>query len=295
MNWQNIAQMLAEFGERPMVVFDASLDARYVSRRFLQLLGRQGVTVPLPWHALLGTSPDDARTRSCLERALEGTATRCDIIARREDGRNVGLLLACAPSPEAGRAVVTSVLAASPTVFPDSPVLEGPIDYEIALGQGRFGSLVSLSGPNLPSADSAVGQKCFRVLFGRDGPCDGCPALALGASAPSAVSVLSPAPEGPFYVLSAERQSTERVRLRAVSVSESTLSALVQAKIVRLARRAQLSPRERDVLELLVLGRSFKEIGDILGIRERTVKFHQSNLLEKLGADGRSDLVRLIL
>lgn len=48
-----------------------------------------------------------------------------------------------------------------------------------------------------------------------------------------------------------------------------------------------LSERERQVLELLVAGRTNKEIGMELGIEERTVKAHISKLMHKAGVDNR--------
>lgn len=48
-----------------------------------------------------------------------------------------------------------------------------------------------------------------------------------------------------------------------------------------------LSDRERQVLELLVAGRTNKEIGSELGIEERTVKLHISRLMQKIGVDNR--------
>ena len=48
-----------------------------------------------------------------------------------------------------------------------------------------------------------------------------------------------------------------------------------------------LSERERQVLELLVAGRTNKEIGSELGIEERTVKLHVSRLMQKAGVDNR--------
>lgn len=59
--------------------------------------------------------------------------------------------------------------------------------------------------------------------------------------------------------------------------------------------QARLTEREREVLELLLLGRSHEDIATVLGISERTSKFHQSNLLVKLGAESRLDLMRLFL
>jgi DNA-binding NarL/FixJ family response regulator len=49
----------------------------------------------------------------------------------------------------------------------------------------------------------------------------------------------------------------------------------------------KISDREREVLKLLVAGRSNKEIGDALGIEERTVKAHVSQLMRKVGVQNR--------
>lgn len=54
-----------------------------------------------------------------------------------------------------------------------------------------------------------------------------------------------------------------------------------------------ISVRERDVLRLLVDGRTNQEIGATLGISVNTVKFHVSNLLRKIGARNRSELAAL--
>jgi len=58
---------------------------------------------------------------------------------------------------------------------------------------------------------------------------------------------------------------------------------------------ARLTDREREVLDLLLLGRTHEDIATALGISERTARFHQANLLEKLGAESRLDLMRLFL
>ncbi|NTV11855.1 MAG: response regulator transcription factor [Zoogloea sp.] len=58
---------------------------------------------------------------------------------------------------------------------------------------------------------------------------------------------------------------------------------------------ATLSPREREVLELLIAGLSSKEIGDELGISKKTVEVHRCHIREKLGAGSVAELVRLVL
>jgi two-component system response regulator FixJ len=56
-----------------------------------------------------------------------------------------------------------------------------------------------------------------------------------------------------------------------------------------------LTPREREVLEQLVIGRSNKLIGRALGISPRTVEIHRARLMEKMQADSLPQLVRMAL
>ncbi len=53
-------------------------------------------------------------------------------------------------------------------------------------------------------------------------------------------------------------------------------------------RRAQFSPKEQLVLELLVAGQANKSIARSLDISENTVKFHLKQIFQKLGVDSRS-------
>ena len=52
-----------------------------------------------------------------------------------------------------------------------------------------------------------------------------------------------------------------------------------------------LTPREREVLELLAQGLSNRQIGERLGISEHTAKFHVASLCGKLGAGSRTEAV----
>ncbi|MTV40571.1 response regulator transcription factor [Duganella radicis] len=55
----------------------------------------------------------------------------------------------------------------------------------------------------------------------------------------------------------------------------------------------ELTPREREVMELVVLGRHNRDIGPALGISVRTVEVHKARLMSKLGVDNVADLVRI--
>ncbi|WP_312439844.1 response regulator [Janthinobacterium sp.] len=54
-----------------------------------------------------------------------------------------------------------------------------------------------------------------------------------------------------------------------------------------------LTPREREVMQLVVTGRHNRDIGPALGISVRTVEVHKARLMDKLGVDNVADLVRI--
>lgn len=54
-----------------------------------------------------------------------------------------------------------------------------------------------------------------------------------------------------------------------------------------------LSPREREVLRMVVTGRLNKQIAAELGISELTVKTHRGHIMEKMHAESLADLVRI--
>lgn len=56
-----------------------------------------------------------------------------------------------------------------------------------------------------------------------------------------------------------------------------------------------LTPREREVMELVVAGRHNRDIAAALGISARTVEVHKARVMQKLRVDSIPDLVRLSL
>ena len=54
-----------------------------------------------------------------------------------------------------------------------------------------------------------------------------------------------------------------------------------------------LTPRERQVFDLVVLGRMNKQIARELGAKERTIKAHRSRVMEKMEVNSVAELVSL--
>jgi FixJ family two-component response regulator len=58
-------------------------------------------------------------------------------------------------------------------------------------------------------------------------------------------------------------------------------------------RYEELTPREREVMALVVAGRLNKQIAGELANTERTVKFHRAHIMQKMRAESLADLVRM--
>ena len=61
------------------------------------------------------------------------------------------------------------------------------------------------------------------------------------------------------------------------------------------ARVADLTPREQEVFKRVASGQANKVIAIELGISERTVEIHRSNVMQKTGSRSLADLVRLLI
>ena len=56
-----------------------------------------------------------------------------------------------------------------------------------------------------------------------------------------------------------------------------------------------LTPREKEVFDVLALGKSHREIGELLKISPRTVEVHKGRVLEKLGIKTLADILRIAI
>jgi two-component system, chemotaxis family, CheB/CheR fusion protein len=81
---------------------------------------------------------------------------------------------------------------------------------------------------------------------------------------------------------------------RALEINRGSADTVVKRREMA-ARVADLTPRERQVMDLVVSGRSSKKIAQILNISQRTVENHRAAIMRRVGAASLSDLIRIVM
>jgi DNA-binding CsgD family transcriptional regulator len=164
-------------------------------------------------------------------------------------------------------------------------------DYTVVAQDGPdspFGRLLALGAMGAQVDAARLRGRCFEVLRRRTEPCPGCP-LA-GAAQPDEAEG-----EGaPVTVTTAVRAGAQ-ARLQVRRVPVETLGVLVRRRMERLAAAHALSEREREVLLSLVLGQSIEAFAGATGIAKRTLVFHKTNLLRKLGITSQREFMARLL
>ncbi len=91
-----------------------------------------------------------------------------------------------------------------------------------------------------------------------------------------------------------EKPFDDRVLLSAISAALDAADAPGAADSTAAAARvAALSPREREVLDLLVAGKPNKAIARDLGLSPRTVEIHRARLMARLEVGSLAEAVRI--
>ena len=144
-----------------------------------------------------------------------------------------------------------------------------------------------MPGIDGPAATSAIRERCpnTRVIALTSFPEEDLVPRALQAGATS-------------YLLKNVGADDLASAIRAAKAGRATLApeaaqALIQQSTRPPAPGSDLSPREREVLRLMVEGLNNPEIADRLIVGRSTVKFHVSSILGKLGVQSRTEAVAL--
>ena len=84
-------------------------------------------------------------------------------------------------------------------------------------------------------------------------------------------------------------------RVRAAIDRDRQARAVTTERAVVLERLAHLTPREREVMELLIAGQTSKEIAATMHVSVRTVEGHRREVLSKMHVSSATQLVRTVL
>lgn len=169
----------------------------------------------------------------------------------------------------------------APLVFESADAFLGSVEVKQLACVVSDIRMPGMTGIELVRKLKELGTACPVILITGHGDV----ALAVEAMKAGAVDFI----EKPFddvALLGAIKASLET---RAVTDQGGTAKAEADARL------ADLSPRERDVLQGLVAGKINKVIAHELSISPRTVEVYRANLMAKTGARSMSELMRIAL
>jgi DNA-binding CsgD family transcriptional regulator len=287
MDWSAVASLIAERAGLSVVLLGDTFQLLFVSPAAERALG-WSTNDEAPTSIERYLAPGAARgARLALDRAMTGALRRLEVRVITPQGNCVASFDVGVVGRADGQGMLLTLEHLAPLSLEQT---QCDYDYEVSgVTSGEY-RLLNVWQPGFQGRGET--GKCFEVLHGRREPCEKCP-LSRSETRRPAVSI---SPEAPHeYVLTTASDLEEaRARVSVRHVSAASLSAVMHARLDELAERAHLSRRERSVFTQLMEGRAVDEIAIELSISPRTVKFHQANVLQKLGADSRTDLIRLV-
>jgi DNA-binding NarL/FixJ family response regulator len=122
----------------------------------------------------------------------------------------------------------------------------------------------------------------------------GDPQLAVQAFRAGASAYLLKMSSGEELVRAIDEALQGRVHLSSL-ISKDLITVLLEAKRDPAAGKSQLTPRQREVLQLIAEGRTMKDIASIMNISQRTVETHKYAMMERLGMDTTAGLIQYAL
>jgi DNA-binding NarL/FixJ family response regulator len=199
------------------------------------------------------------------------------------------------PAPAKKPRVRIAVVESDPLRFVGFRTLFDEGDFE--LSAASLADLPKRDDVDLVLLSSRAGQNLFDVMAGLKAARPDLRIIVTGSGADDETILKAVAAGAKGYVDEAAAPSEFVQAIRIVNQGSvwaprrvlSTFIERVSTSPGRIfpAGRVTFTEREKEVLELLVAGRSNKEIGSALGIEERTVKAHVAKLMRKVGVQNR--------
>lgn len=301
MDWHSVAYFLAEHSDTMMALLDREGRIRMLSHSMEKVLGHclpdvEGRT----WLEVAVPEPEQRLAESRFQRAMSGGLHQCECRCLTREGKLLACKLEMDPVGSGEmQGLVLTIREFAPVDLQGSLDMNAQMIYEICIAPESFGLIKrAFNATTFQEVAFQDRLHCYRQIHGQESPCPDCPVLRDDQEGWPRYAVRwqdSHEGVGRIEAKIAWKVDAETARVGTSPVSEALLLEFTRAKIGHLAGRAGLSRRERDILDALLLGRTQEDMAKMLGISARTVKFHQRNVLDKLGADSRVDLIRLIL
>lgn len=296
--WNAVAEYLVERFEEPVVVFDKEGCVLALNTALERLLERPRTDIlSRSWSEICPPGKETQKAMACISGGLDNIARRIEVPVNKPDSDALNLVMNVAHlSVGEERATIGTVIAARPYKAVTLPNVECSEYYEISTTPESHGQLTYVWETDSASANQ-VGKPCYQAFYGRSAPCLQCPAFLPqdGRNGEVRTGVVRFGEEGERFGMVTTEFTEKHARVSVRRISRREVSSLVHARVDLLAEDGGLSSREHSVLGLLIAGKSADDIGAELGISPRTAKFHQTNILQKLGVDSRLELFRLVV
>jgi DNA-binding CsgD family transcriptional regulator len=291
MDWEPIVSHLTQ-GLRPALIVDGAGRVRFLNSPMEKLLGKRLEDLTATrWLASCVSPGGVSGVRQLLGAGFRGEATAGEVPLVTREGRRLTMHAELAREVH-GRSRALVVIAQGVREVEPTSAPAGDCCIDVTRPEGVVKALRFLD----PGREAPSGQPVEEVLASL-----GCAAAmrwvreVLDGRVCQASEVLFPEGDDALRMITAEVVDETSARLVVRYLPSRFVPELVDAKAARTAADRSLSERERQVLTLLLRGRGVEDIATMLEIAPRTVKFHQANVLQKLGADSRLDLLRVVL
>lgn len=291
MDWLSVAFLLADALGSPVFALDGAGRVQLFNSAMERLLGwHRHEVLGQAWAEEVAAADPQAVTWF-LGVAMRGGLRTWTAYARSRAGDRLKLELTVLPVGR-GHDDTAGVVCIVETVSRESVQPDRQASWiEINTAPHEFGLVIDVHGR--PRDD--VGKHCYEVIADRNMECKHCPFHDAHASPARSRWTTVVSTEGDRLMLVNGVRHGGNVRVFHELLDAEAMVRIVTGRFATLAESNDLSEREHQVLDCLVLGLNTDDIAERLSISPRTVKFHQTNVLTKLGIASRLELLRLLV